>query len=190
MIVTAVIMGVALKDGQPLSDAEIRSRARELGMVEEDSLRLSDMQGSSEPETPEEGSSGSSSLVGTSTPEPAGEPGGTASPKPAGESAGTASPEPAGTASPEPAGESEGTPTPSPLETGDGQTFVTLVIRSGDSSYTVSKQLAEAGIIEDAGAFDEYLVDNGYSRKISTGTYEIPAGADMEDIAKIITKSR
>ena len=48
----------------------------------------------------------------------------------------------------------------------------------------------EAGLVEDASDFDRYLVDNGYSRRISTGTYEIPLDSTQEEIAKIITRSR
>ena len=65
---------------------------------------------------------------------------------------------------------------------------VTLVIGRGESSTTVSKNLKKAGIVEDAAAFDRFLCNNGYDKKIITGTYEIPYGASEEEIAKIITR--
>ncbi|MCM1089648.1 MAG: hypothetical protein NC092_10720 [Butyrivibrio sp.] len=69
---------------------------------------------------------------------------------------------------------------------GDGTTAFTLRIVGGDSSYSVSKKLAAAGLVEDAAAFDAFLCDNGYSRSIHTGTYEILPGTTQEEIAKMI----
>ena len=45
-------------------------------------------------------------------------------------------------------------------------------------------------MIEDAGDFDQYLMDNGYSRRICVGTYEIELGVGWEKIAKIISKTK
>ena len=64
---------------------------------------------------------------------------------------------------------------------------VTVEIFRGDSSYTVSKRLEEAGLVADAREFDAYLVDNGHSRSIRAGTYRIPVGASWEEIADIIS---
>lgn len=44
IVVTALIMGIIGKEGRPLTDAEIRAAARELGMVESDALKLTDIQ--------------------------------------------------------------------------------------------------------------------------------------------------
>ncbi len=59
MVVTALLMGVATKEGLPLSDAEIRAKALELGMVESDSLRLSDLGTDAKDRQPEQGDEGS-----------------------------------------------------------------------------------------------------------------------------------
>jgi len=67
---------------------------------------------------------------------------------------------------------------------------VTLVIRSGANSYSVSKELEEMGLVADAGEFDDYLCDNGYARIVRVGTYEIERGTAEEEIAKIITGKR
>ena len=64
---------------------------------------------------------------------------------------------------------------------------VTITVKKGASSGSVSSQLQEAGLVEDAKAFDKYLCNNGYSRSINPGTYEIVPGTSEEDIAKIIT---
>lgn len=62
IMVTALLMGVATDNKIPLSDAEIKMRALELGMVESDSLKLSDIpkvavdsSGESEPLPPGDG---------------------------------------------------------------------------------------------------------------------------------------
>lgn len=60
-------------------------------------------------------------------------------------------------------------------------------IRKGDGSHTVSKRLAEAGIIDSSAEFDQYLIQNGYDKKIVASVFEIPAGADFEIIAGIIS---
>ncbi|MCM1540060.1 MAG: hypothetical protein NC121_02240 [Blautia sp.] len=192
MVVTALLMGVALKGNRPLSDAEIRVRAMELGMVDGDSRRLTDTwdpQGS-DPVSPDAS-------------EPAGVPDDTPEPTPVPtEPADTPEPtaEPESTSTPEPTAEPEPTNTPEPtvdplkplpmVTLKPQQESVTFVVQPRQDSYTVSKALEEAGLVEDASGFDQYLDANGYSRRISTGTYEIPVDATEEEIAKIITRSR
>lgn len=181
IIVTALLMGVAGGDKIPLSDAEIRARAMELGMVESDSLKLSDipnMTGESvsdgnvtpqteteEPSTPEEGSAESES----------------------GESS-------SGESGVEPPAEEEDAPQPdnpevSGQEAQDSGT-VTIVIESGATSYSVCQELARLGLVEDASGFDDYLCGMGYSRSVREGTFEIQKGASQEEIAGIITGKR
>lgn len=65
-----------------------------------------------------------------------------------------------------------------------------LEIRRGDSSNSVSQRLADAGLVADAKAYDQYLCTNGYDKRICVGTFEIPAGSSEEDIALIITKQK
>jgi Predicted periplasmic solute-binding protein len=181
MIVTSLLMGMALKDGQPLSDAEIRAKAMELGMVEGDSRTLADIQGAQGSGMPSEDAS-----LPAESPEPEEEP----------DSASDSSAAPTASpilpiSTPRPTIAPSGPiimVTPKPTVTPEGS--VEIIITSGESSYTVSKALMEAGLVEDASDFDRYLVDNGYSRRISTGTYEIPLDSTQEEIAKIITRSR
>lgn len=68
-----------------------------------------------------------------------------------------------------------------------GSSKTTITVAGGASSDTVAKLLEKGGVIDSASKFDAYLTSHGYDRHISTGTHEIPAGADYETIAKIIT---
>ena len=150
IVVTALLMGFATRERLPLTDAEIKARARALGMVESDSVQLSDIRqpGStqSDRDTPE-----------NQEPEESREPEGSKEPE-----------------------ESQST---NPSEE---ESYVTIVVNKGYSSDTVSRILAEAGLVEDAGAFDRYLVNAGYATRIRIGTYRILMGTSRERIAQII----
>ena len=150
IVVTALLMGFATRERLPLTDAEIKARARALGMVESDSVQLSDIRqpGStqSDRDTPE-----------NQEPEESREPEGSKEPE-----------------------ESQST---NPSEE---ESYVTIVVNKGYSSDTVSRILAEAGLVEDAGAFDRYLVNAGYATRIRIGTYRILMGTSQERIAQII----
>ncbi len=61
-------------------------------------------------------------------------------------------------------------------------------VMRGDSSVRVARHMFEAGLVESAVEFDEFLCKNGYDHSISVGTYEIPYGLDFETMAKIITR--
>lgn len=62
-----------------------------------------------------------------------------------------------------------------------------ITIVSGDGSYTVAKKLEEAGVVSSASAYDDYLCQNGYDKRLRTGTFQIPAGASDEQIARIVS---
>lgn len=156
IVVTALIMGLSNKDARPLTDAEIKAKAAALGMVESESLKLTDVVLSPEPlPTP----------VATAVP--------------------TEEPTPAATAVPTEVPTPEITVTPAAEPT-----TVSITVQAGSGSGTVCRQLEEAGLIESAASFDNYLIDNGYSKKICVGTYEIQIGTTEEGIARIITKTR
>ncbi|MCR4895496.1 MAG: hypothetical protein K5891_01835 [Lachnospiraceae bacterium] len=67
---------------------------------------------------------------------------------------------------------------------------VTIVIRSGMGSESVAKAVKDAGLVESADEFDTYLEKHGYSRKLRVGTYEVPYGATMEEMAILFTTSK
>ncbi len=196
IVVTALIMGIATEGGQPMTDAEIKAAAAELGMVESDSLKLSDLpRNERETEEPEP----SSAPEGTEEPEPSSAPEGTEEPEPSSAPKGTEEPEPGSntgtTATPAPSPSQTPAPSTSPEpvqepETAEDTETVKFTIKSGTGSRAVCNQLAEAGLIQDAAAFDQYLCDNSYARRVCAGTFEIPKDASEEQIAKIITKSR
>ena len=223
---TALLMGVATGKGIPLSDAEIKARALELGMVESDSLKLTDVVNTDAGESGDEadgssesgeagGSEGSVGAGESGTPGDSAESEGSEDSAEAGESGGPEdAAEPGGSEGSVGAGEpggSEGSVGVGETDSPDGREqtaasgdsgeendgndesasgdVVTVVIEFGVTSYHVSEILAEAGLVEDAGKFDEYLCASGLSRKITAGTYEIRLGTDEEELIKIITKS-
>lgn len=62
-----------------------------------------------------------------------------------------------------------------------------ITINSGDSSYTVAKKLADVGVVTSAASFDTFLCENGYDKRIRTGTFSIPMDASDEQIARIVS---
>lgn len=177
ILVTTVILSLAGVGRKNMTDEEVVKRAKELGMVEStllsdlpdqtktDEVRPTEPEISLQPETSEPEESAST----PETPE-------------APEETPVAPEETAVAPEETPVSPEDGNP-----DTPAGET-VTLVIGRGESSTTVSKNLKKAGIVEDAAAFDRFLCNNGYDKKIITGTYEIPYGASEEEIAKIITR--
>ncbi len=65
---------------------------------------------------------------------------------------------------------------------------VSFTVGSSDGSETVSRHLYEAGLIDDAGDYNNYLINNGYERKLRTGTYEITSGLSYEEITAILLR--
>ncbi len=184
ILVTTVILSLAGVGRKNMTDEEVVKRAKELGMVEStllsdlpdqtktDEVRPTEPEISLQPETSEPEESAST----PETPEAPEE-------TPVAPEETPEAPEETPVAPEEtPVSPEDGNP-----DTPAGET-VTLVIGRGESSTTVSKNLKKAGIVEDAAAFDRFLCNNGYDKKIITGTYEIPYGASEEEIAKIITR--
>lgn len=183
MIVTALLMGLTAEK-VPLSDAEIRTRAAELGMVEGNALKLTDIQSTPLPrENPSVEESEMPDSAGTG--EGASDPEELAEGEIESDSGSTNTDGVESTSAEEASQESESGQT-QPSEAGE----ITITVEPGTTSYRVCIMLEEAGVVEDAAEFDTYLCNNGYSRKVDSGTYEIPVGADWEEIAKIITRNR
>lgn len=176
MAVTALILGISFsgrqgQEAQTLTDEQIRERASELGMVDSSELTLAALQNSAQPQT-------------TMEPEVTEKPKLTADPETTTEPEATA--EPKATAAPEMTTEPEATKEPE-LITAPEQSQTTITIKKGSDSESVSRMFYEAGLVENAKAFDNYLCNNGYSRSINPGIYEIAPGTSEEEIAKIIT---
>ena len=191
MIVTALILGISFSNRQDqtsqiMTDDQIRERAAELGMVDSSELTLAALQNSEKQPTegtPEETTQTQEQNNIEAEPEttvPA-ETQATVEPETTQESEATTEPEPEKTAGPETTAEPEVTEAPQRTQT------ASITIQRGDDSGSASRRLYEAGLVENAKAFDNYLCNNGYSRSINPGTYEIAPGTSEEEIAKIIT---
>ena len=185
-----------------MTDQEIIARAKELGMVE--NTVLSDMneeaeQGQEsadissgqkmEPEQAGNGIESSSDGMGdgasegitakdTETEEPEPEEAVGSDRPQAGQQGSMDNKNDEDTESPEPANGREST---SPAE------IKSITVSPGDGSHTVARKLADAGIVSSADAYDEFLCQNGYDKKLRTGTFSIPADASDEQIARIVT---
>lgn len=216
IIVTALIMGISLSHGEKreMTDAEIIARAKELGMTENTRL-LEPSETAEDAENQEETEpSAKKETVGepvkkdvavaqpkddkeSSDEEPAAQTEQQEKPaaqedeasdstaqnqKPVtGTNEMTKQDEDTGQENPPPAEESGNEP---PQKT---ESTVSITIVSGDGSYTVAKKLEEAGVVFSASDYDDYLCQNGYDKRLRTGTFQIPAGASNEQIARIVT---
>lgn len=171
MIVTALILGISFSNRQDqtsqiMTDDQIRERAAELGMVDSSELTLAALQNSEKQPTegtPEETTQTQEQNNIEAEPET------------------TVPAETQATVEPETTAEPEVTEAPQRTQT------ASITIQRGDDSGSASRRLYEAGLVENAKAFDNYLCNNGYSRSINPGTYEIAPGTSEEEIAKIIT---
>lgn len=213
IIVTALLMGVVKGDKLPLSDAEIKARASELGMVESDSRRLSDVlngtassegqkvpdgesTASGESGSLPQGDKGASGEDGTSGSDSGGGTGGEAEPDGRDDAKDAADPEgEPGAGQGDMPDTNQGTETPA-SKTEDGESLetdpdlVTVVIEEGVTSYSVCQLLEELGLVEDADSLDYYICSNSYSRSILQGTYKIRRGTEPEEIVRIIMGNR
>lgn len=188
VIVAVVIMGVT-QDGrkETLSDREIMERAAELGMVEAGGS-LADMAEAATQEEKEK-----EALTAQM-------PGNEVEEKPSEES--TEAPTEKPTETPEEMATEKPTETPTekPTETPKATAEETLSkassgtvlieVKSGEGSYTICQKLVEKGLITSATEFDNYLYTGGYDRKLRAGSFEIPEGAQPEEIAKILCGMR
>lgn len=208
VVVTAVIMSITMGGKtETLSNAEIRERARALGMVEPAGVLTELEEGKQGEKGPQQENLGAAAaitvtptkepIVSPETPEPSGEPEEqeeiAVSPSP--ELSASAEPSPITTPSAEPAPSPVSQPTAVPSASPDKSptggrestgASVIIVVRSGESSYTICKKLEDAGIISSASAFDSYLCSRGYDTKLRTGSFEIPVDAQPEEIARIL----
>ncbi len=206
ILVTALILIMASGQKETMTDEEVKARAKELGMVE--STLLSELANQTpEPDTPgttpetmaDPAATAEPETTEEATPEPAAEPETTAepTPEPTAEPEATAEPTPEPTVEPETTAEPTPEPTVEPETTAEPTTepateqeSVLITIRSGESSVSVSKALEEAGLVASAQAYDRYLCENGYDKKIRSGEHRIPVGADDAEIAAIITSGK
>jgi hypothetical protein len=67
---------------------------------------------------------------------------------------------------------------------------ITVSMENVNSSEAAAQAVEAAGLVDSWREFNTYLINNGYYRKISTGTFEFQGGEDFETIARTITKGR
>lgn len=164
IVMAVLITGVSMGRKQTMTDDEVRARAKELGMIE-------------------------NSVLAERIPEETAEDNGDNEPEDAPDDTDKEPEDTPVDVDKEP----EDTPEDTEKETEDAvaeeKDVVSVTVVSGDTSWTVSKRMEEAGLIESAKDFDTHLCRYGYDKKISVGTYKIPVNASHEEMAKILTKS-
>ena len=69
-------------------------------------------------------------------------------------------------------------------KTSDGEKEIT--VSSGMGSEEIAALLEEAGLVDSATKFNDWLVENDYDSKLHVGTFKIKAGSKYEDIVKIL----
>lgn len=209
IVVTAVIMGLALSGKRTMTDEEVIARAKTLGMVENtESMLLSDAAAQEDDEAQEaeeteqvadpaeqepqeavmEENSQADVSEGDNTEEEDSEDTQVVTSAQESDPAEQDAEEAADVKQPETdASETQTEQAAAETESTDNQQEVTITIVSGDSSYSVAKKLADAGIVLTAESYDAYLCANGYDKKLRTGTFAIPKTASDEQIARIVT---
>lgn len=183
IVVTALLMGFAIsKQKEPMTDEEIKQRALEMGMIAQDGVLADDL-GDQMPEeiiaevSDNDAEAEMMSEAATTDEEIAvGEDETSAITDSVEEEETTEENKPADDETDEDA-----------MEEVAVEGFVVITVSGGDGSRTVANKLQEAGLIEDAAAYDVFLCQNGYDKRIATGNHEIPMGATEEEIAKEIT---
>jgi len=206
IVVTALIMSIAAGGKkETLSDEEIKARAKALGMTEESTLLEASLTG-------DEASGDETSGNMASGDEASGEEAALNTDEELGDSEDEVSAENEQPDDPEADETVEAEATPMPEETSSNaeatpmpeeaasnvedenadeaakqEEIVIIQVKSGEGSYTVCQRLQEAGLIASASEFDTFLYERGYDKKIHAGTLEIPADADPEQIARILS---
>ncbi|MGN0308825.1 MAG: hypothetical protein ACI4DN_11485 [Lachnospiraceae bacterium] len=66
------------------------------------------------------------------------------------------------------------------------ENYVIITVEKGNGSGTISRKLYDAGMIDSIEEYDKFLISNGYDRKLSAGSHRIPVGSSMEEIARIL----
>ena len=175
IVVTVFVMMAALGNKQPMTDEEVMARAKELGMIE--NSVLTDIAGKDDETMASDGKADETTDNDTQTDEVEAD-------------ASNDVTEPEGDAPDDVTEPEDDKQVTDESDKGEEskKNVVSITVVSGDSSWTVSKRMEEAGLIESAKDFDTHLCRYGYDKKISVGTYEIPTTATHEEMAKILTK--
>lgn len=188
MVFATAIMMVPDSSQNKITDAEVKERALELGMIEkEDALDqvlatkttpTGNPKASEEPETTEEAKVSASPSVESTTKNSS-----STNKKPSSTKI-PATEEASSTVKPEVTAVPKETKKPSKNEQ---VSYVTVEIKAGMWSEEIASTLYSLELVDDAEKFDKFLCDNGYGSMIKVGTYKIPMGSTYAQIADIIT---
>lgn len=214
---TAIIMGVALSGNKSMTDEEIIARAKELGMVEENNTVLSDLDEENTEENADDSNIDAQDIVGqqedaeaqpivpvnndTMIPENESGENDEAAEDDASDIGIDATVENEGdeleeitdvtdndeAVLPQQQEREYDKPKQDANEIITSAAIKTITVNSGDGSYTVARKLADVGVVTSAETFDTFLCQNGYDKRLRTGTFSIPADASDEQIARIVT---
>lgn len=182
VIVSTVILSIAFLLQNEMSDAQVIQRARELGMItkEEAPKTLADVpksgaaqaeadskqNGEGSAKEPQDGSNASAENDSRPT---------ASAPPAASAPAETTKPQDSGS---DDSGQKKGTQT--------ARRKITITVVEGDESGTVAAKLFEAGLIDNAGEFNDFLGNNGYDNQLQQGTFKIEKGSSFEQIAEAL----
>lgn len=184
IVATFICICASMRNNKTMSDAEIKAKASELGMIENTTLVKANDSEEDIKEALEET---------VSTPEPVTD---EIEEEPAEEEEVIESSDELEVVEPEEieepvaeetVEEEEETVTPEPETVAPSGDIVTIIIDKGNGSDTVARKLADAGLVSNAAEYDKWLIENGYDRRISAGAHRIPKGASNSEIASIIS---
>ena len=211
ILVTAILCAIALpKKTEPMTDAEVIARAKELGYEKsEGGVTPDDIDKIKEKVSGTPGATAEPEGTPTVTVEPEGTPGPTPSPVPT-PAPPDAPEQPDVPATPTPAAEKKPTATPSTKPTvtsvptkkptdkptmtatptssvsGEKKSY-TITVERGMTATKVAERLVAAGAISDAADFISYLRKNNLTDFINIGKFTISEGASYKEIAHILT---
>lgn len=191
IIITCILFMIGIAFGNPMSDASVRRRARQLGMVDAQSASgdansrtLKELQEEEDRKDPSKSTSSTSTTV-------------TTDPKTGQKTTTTTTKRQVSPGEKRDDGKedddrekadnkkekTEGTKKVSKTTTKPSNSKVSVNISSGDTSDDVGRKLQSAGIVESGSDFNHYLEQNGYDRTIHSGTYSFEKGASYSSIA-------
>lgn len=169
VVVTTIILAIALNNKpMELTDAQIKERAAEFGMVEKEAEAEKETK-ATEPTTAPE-------TKATTTKE--------TTTKATTTKATTTAPATAAPTTTQAATQAQ----QQAAKPADG-TVITMEIGTYDWSNHVAEKFEEAGLIESASDFDRYLINSGYESKIRSGVHSFTMGASYEELAKELVSS-
>lgn len=209
IVVTAIIMGIASSRRSAMTDEEIIARAKQLGMIEDRVLSEAVSEGAETSgngsDTGENGTLNENDSAIEETPVQEGDvqdenniSDETEEMPAANDTSVTTLPDDEETGQEEEQNEPEAQEMEEVQESaaesveadrkeGGSNSPMVITVGNGDGSYTVSKKLEDVGAVASASAFDTFLCENGYDKRIRAGSYTIPADAGEDQIARMIT---